>query len=79
VNLARELGWKELSLGLGLLLLGAIPCFGQLDATLSGSVSDATGATIPGAAPFVNSTLSRRSACTDRYMAGAASRMLLLH
>src|SRR5580704_14726622 len=49
MNLARKLGCKELSLGLALLLLGVIPCFGQLNATISGTVSDGTGAAIPGA------------------------------
>ncbi len=49
MNLPRKLGCKELSLGPALLLLGVIPCLGQLNATLTGTVSDETGATIPGA------------------------------
>jgi len=49
MNLPRKLGCKELALGLALLLPGVIPCLGQLNATLSGTVSDETGAIIPGA------------------------------
>jgi len=49
MNLPRKLGCKELALGLALLLPGVIPRLGQLNATLSGTVSDETGAIIPGA------------------------------
>ncbi len=77
MNRPRKLGCKELSLGLALLLLGVIPCPGQLNATLSGTVSDETGATIPGASVIATEISTGIAATVPSNDAGSYSFLAL--